>query len=156
FISPDGYIATNAHVVDVIQAGEDKAKDALHKEAMRDIVQTYKDDLRKLNEDQIRRVLNTVEMTSLKKINVVVLPNGDHPSYDIKSYGAPVGEGKDCAIIKISTKNAPTLPVGDSARVQLQDHIFVIGYPGVADIQGVLDEKSQLEASITDGSVSAI
>src|SRR5262249_47776730 len=71
-------------------------------------------------------------------------------------YGAPIGEGKDCAIIKINSKNAPTLVIGDASKVQIQDRIYVIGYPGVADVQGVLDEKSQLEASITDGAISAI
>src|SRR5262249_55557250 len=34
--------------------------------------------------------------------------------------------------------------------------VYVIGYPGVADVNGLLDEKSQLEASITDGAISAV
>jgi hypothetical protein len=95
-------------------------------------------------------------LTSLKKLAFVVLPNGDKLQYDIKAYGAPVGEGKDCSIIKVVANNAPTLPVGDSTKVQVQDHVTAIGYPGVADLTGLLDEKSQLEASITDGKISAI
>jgi hypothetical protein len=86
----------------------------------------------------------------------VILPNGERAAYDIKAYGAPIGEGKDCAVIKIPTKNAPTLVIGDSQKVQIQDRVYVIGYPGVADVNGLLDEKSQLEASITDGAISAI
>src|SRR4029079_4883569 len=39
-------------------------------------------------------------------------------------------------------------------KVQLQDHITVVGYPAAADT-AVLDQKSALEASITDGKVSA-
>jgi hypothetical protein len=89
----------------------------------------------------------------------VVLPDGTKKDYEIKAYGAPVGEGgstKDCSIIKIDIENAPTLPIGDSDKVQVQDTMIAIGYPGVADLEGLLDEKSQLEASITDGAVSAI
>ncbi len=156
FISPDGYIATNAHVVQHIREGEEKAREALNQEVLKDIFNSYKADFQRLNQDQIKKIISTVEFGGMKKLNIVVLPNGDHATYDIKSYGAPIGEGKDCAIIKIPARNAPTLVIGESSKVQIQDRIFVIGYPGVADVQGVLDEKSQLEASITDGAISAI
>ena len=61
------------------------------------------------------------------------------------------------AVIKIEVKNAPILKLGDSDKVQLQDHISVFGYPGAADTSqsGALSRKSALEASITDGRVSA-
>ncbi len=156
FISPDGYIATNAHVVSTIHDGEDKAKEALFAVVVQQIVEAYKADFAKMTQEQARKTLSSIELAGLKKINYVVLPNGEHAAYDIKAYGAPVGEGKDCAVIKIPTRNAPTLPIGDSSKVQIQDRVFAVGYPGVADVQGLLDEKSQLEASITDGAVSAM
>ena len=156
FISPDGYVATNAHVVQVIHDGEDKAKELLAQEVIKDIVTTYKADFAKMTQDQARKVLANVEMGEVKKLNFVILPNGERAAYDIKAYGAPIGEGKDCAVIKIPTKNAPTLVMGDSQKVQIQDRVYVIGYPGVADVSGLLDEKSQLEASITDGAISAV
>jgi serine protease Do len=156
FISPDGYVATNAHVVQVIHDGEDKAKEALAQAVIKDIITTYKADFAKMTQDQARKVLANVEMGEIKKLNFVILPNGDRAAYDIKAYGAPIGEGKDCAVIKIPTKNAPTLVIGDSQKVQIQDRVYVIGYPGVADVNGLLDEKSQLEASITDGAISAV
>jgi len=156
FISPDGYVATNAHVVQVIHDGEDKAKELLAQEVIKDIITTYKAEFAKMTQDQARKVLANVEMGEIKKLNFVILPNGERAAYDIKAYGAPIGEGKDCAVIKIPTKNAPTLVIGDSQKVQIQDRVYVIGYPGVADVNGLLDEKSQLEASITDGAISAV
>jgi hypothetical protein len=61
------------------------------------------------------------------------------------------------AILKVQTRNAPTLILGDESSVELQDVIYAIGYPGAADdLVGVLDEKAMLEASITDGHVSAL
>jgi hypothetical protein len=115
-----------------------------------------------MTEAQARAVLGTIKLADVKKLNNVVLPDGTKLSYDIKAFGAPLGggdvldvSGKDCAIIKIAIKHAPTLPIGDSEKVQLQDRIYVIGYPGAADLRQ-LDQKSALEPSITDGAISAI
>ena len=54
-------------------------------------------------------------------------------------------------------KNAPVLKLADSEKVQLQDHVTVIGYPGAADTfnSGLLSSKSSLEATINDGKISA-
>jgi len=60
------------------------------------------------------------------------------------------------AIIKVDAKNAPNLAIGDSDKVSVQDPVIALGYPGVADFEGLFDSKSQLEASITDGAVSAL
>jgi serine protease Do len=149
FISPDGYIATNAHVVQSIREGKEKAISAV--KAM------YYEKFLKggVKPAQALMVARDLEV-SVGPVAYVVLPNGEHANYDIKEYGAPIGEGKDCAVIKINCRNAPTLVIGDSQKVQVEDRIYVVGYPGVADVEGILDEKSQLEASITDGTVSAI
>ena len=156
FLSPDGYIATNAHVVSDIHEGDDKAKDALTKQVWGDIIATYKADFSKMTEPAAIALLRQAQLVDLKKLAFVVLPNGEHLQYDIKAYGAPVGQGKDCAVLKVVTENAPTIPIADSTKVVVQQHILAIGYPGVADLKGLLDEKSQLEASVTSGTVSAI
>jgi len=156
FISPDGYIATNAHVVSDIHDGDDKAKEALTEQVWKEIIQTYEADFQKMGQERALQTLKTAQLVDLKKLAFVVLPNGDHLQYDIKAYGAPVGQGKDCAIIKVVTENAPTIPIADSTKVVVQEHMLAIGYPGVADLKGLLDEKSQLEASVTSGTVSAI
>ena len=156
FISPDGYIATNAHVVSDIHEGDDKAKEALTKQVWGEIIETYKADFNKMTEAAAINLLRQAQLIDLKKLAFVVLPNGEHLQYDIKAYGAPVGQGKDCAVIKVVTENAPTIPIADSTKVVVQQHILAIGYPGVADLKGLLDEKSQLEASVTSGTVSAI
>jgi len=91
----------------------------------------------------------------------VLVPDVSSFPFEIKQYGAPTGEstdqGKDVSIVKIEVKNAPILKLGDSDRVQLQDHVTVIGYPGAADTfqSGMLSQKSAFEASITDGKISA-
>jgi serine protease Do len=155
FMTADGYIATNAHVVADIQAGDEAAKDALKKKLFKDLDTKYHAQLSKMSDQQIRQLADAIRITALKPLRYVVLPNGDKLDYEVKQFGKPA-TGNDCAIIKVKIDNAPTLPIGDSAKSQVEDHVVVIGYPGVADMQDLLDEKSQLEASVTDGAISSL
>lgn len=158
FISSNGYIATNAHVISTTREGDEKAKEALFWQMVQQIGQQLGRDPRTLNHTFINQHSNLI---SFQKFHHVIIPDGSSFPFEIKQYGAPTGEaadqGKDVAIVKIEVKNAPVLKVGDSERVQLQDHVTVIGYPGAADTfnSGLLSQKSAFEASITDGKISA-
>lgn len=155
FITADGFVATNAHVVSDIYGGDDRAKKQLTEDAQREIYGHYRDVLARMSDDQLSRVLAGLKLVKLDRRAYIVLPNGDHLDYEIKQTGVP-GSGRDCAIIKVKTQNAPALPIGDSAKSQVEDHIIVIGYPGVADAKDLLDEKSELQPSVTDGAISAL
>ncbi|MEN3333302.1 MAG: serine protease Do [Blastocatellia bacterium] len=156
FINPNGYIATNAHVTDMTHQGDDKGKEAVLINFISQLARDYNRNPRDVlnNGDLVRGILAKATLQSMTHIHHVITPDGSNFPFEIKAFGAPVGEGKDVSIIKIEIKNAPVLKLGDSDKVQLQDHITVIGYPGAADTD-VLDNKSALEASITDGKVSA-
>jgi S1-C subfamily serine protease len=158
FISSNGYIATNAHVVSTTKEGEEKAKQALFWQMVQQIAKQLGKDPRSLNANFIDQYST---LQSFNKFHHVIMPDGSAYPFEIKQYGAPTGEsadqGKDVAIIKIEVKNAPILKLGDSDKVKLQDHVTVIGYPGAADTfqSGLLDQKSALEATINDGKISA-
>ena len=158
FISSNGYIATNAHVVSFTHDGEDKAKQALFYQMVQQIAQQIGKDARSLNTGFINEH-STLQSFTL--FHHVIIPDGTALPFEIKQYGAPTGEsndqGKDVAVIKIEVKNAPVLKLADSDKVQLQDHVTVIGYPGAADTfnSGLLSSKSALEATINDGKISA-
>jgi S1-C subfamily serine protease len=158
FISSNGYIATNAHVVSSTHDGEEKAKQALFWQLVQQIAQQLGKDPRSLNHSFINEHST---LQGFKLFHHVVIPDGSSFPFEIKQYGAPTGEsndqGKDVAIIKIEIKNAPILKLGDSEKVKLQDHVTVIGYPGAADTfnSGLLDSKSAFEATINDGKISA-
>ena len=155
FMTPDGYIATNAHVVADIHEGDEKAKSQLNVKLLKQIDKQSGGKLSQMSEAQLDQVLAKIKLVELKKLAYVVLPNGDKLDYEIKEYGKP-GTGNDCAIIKVKIENAPTLSIGDSKKSQVEDHIVVIGYPGVADFEDLLDAKSQLQASVTDGAISSL
>jgi V8-like Glu-specific endopeptidase len=157
FISNNGYIATNAHVVSTTHDGEQKAKEALFWQFVNQIAKQFNKEPR-----SIASFLNEhSEFQSLQLFHHVIIPDGSAFPFEIKQYGAPTGEGndqgKDVAVIKIEVKNAPILKLADSDKVQLQDHVTVIGYPGAADTfnSGLLSSKSALEATINDGKISA-
>lgn len=155
FMTPDGYIATNAHVVADIKNGEDVAKKALLQQLYKDIQKQYGSELAKMTPAQLDIVERSIKLISVEARHYIVMPDGTKLDYEIKEYGKP-GTGNDCAIIKVKIENAPTLPIGDSAKSQVEDHIVVIGYPGVADFADLLDDKSQLQASVTDGAISSL
>lgn len=155
FMTPDGYIATNAHVVSDIHDGDDAAKKTLYEMLIKELDKAYASQIARMSNAQIRQLLDAIKLVDFEKRAYVVLPNGDKLAYEIKSYGKP-GSGRDAAIIKVKTENAPTLPVGDSSKTQVADQIVVIGYPGVADMKVLLDEKSLLQASVTDGAISSL
>lgn len=155
FITEDGYIATNAHVVSSIHDGDAKAKEALERALYAELDRKYAAQLARLSRHQLQQLIASIKMVSLKKLAYVVLPNGDQLDYEIKQMGAS-GTGRDCALLKVKTAGAPSLPIGDSEKSQVADAIVVIGYPGVADFEQLLDEKSQLQASVTDGTISSL
>jgi S1-C subfamily serine protease len=161
FINSSGYIATNAHVVSTTHDGEDKAKETLFSQLLGQVGKYYQKDPREFNRDTINYIFSRSRLTGYKLYHHVIIPDGSVFPFEIKQYGAPTGEsndqGKDVAVVKIEVKNAPVLLLGDSDKLKLQDHVTVIGYPGAADTfnTGTLDQKSQLEASITDGKLSA-
>jgi hypothetical protein len=158
FISTNGYIATNAHVVSFTHDGEEKAKQALFWQMVQQIGKQLGKEPRSLNVNFINQYS---QFQSFKQIHHVFIPDGSSFPFEIKQYGAPTGEsqdqGKDVAIVKIEVKNAPILKLSDSDKVKLQDHVTVIGFPGAADTfnSGLLDSKSAFEATINDGKISA-
>lgn len=162
-INPDGYVLTNAHVVEMTKNGDEKAQERLFEQLVVIVAQRLAQEegynARELvqNANFIQAVRSNARLVDMKHFHHVILPSGEPLPFEIKEFGAPVGQGKDVAVVKIETKNAPTLRIGNSDQVQLQDHVTVFGYPGAADTfdSGILDSKSALEASITDGKLSA-
>jgi hypothetical protein len=161
FLNPDGYIATNAHVTQPYHDGDEKMKDAAWESLFAQVAVDNNIDPRRLTREQKVFIYQHSQITGFQAIHHVLIPNGTPYTFEIKGYGAPVGEGenwKDVSIIKIEVKNAPVILFGDSDKVNLQDHVTVIGYPGAANTTQdphMLDKKSELESSITDGKVSA-
>jgi V8-like Glu-specific endopeptidase len=161
FISSNGYIATNAHVVSTTREGEAKAKQILFWQMVHQVAHRLGREARTFSRSDLNQLDQYSSLQNFQRFHHVIIPDGTALPFEIKQYGAPTGEnidqGKDVAVIKIEVKNAPILKLADSDKVQLQDHVTVIGYPGAADTfqSGMLSARSALEATINDGKISA-
>ena len=161
FINSSGYIVTNAHVVSLFHEintkGEEAGQEVLFYQLLQQVARDYNVDPNALTRENIVFVRNYSRLTGMKIFHHVIIPDGSVYEFEEKQYGAPTGQGKDVAVVKVEVKNAPVLILGDSEKLNLQDHVTVLGYPGAADTfnTGILDSKSVLEASITDGKISA-
>ncbi|MEO8703195.1 MAG: trypsin-like peptidase domain-containing protein [Kofleriaceae bacterium] len=158
FVSADGFVVTNAHVVEDIKLGEAAAKEKAFAALAQKLQKQYGTEIAQMSEDQRITLVRELQASATAVANNnIVLPDGTKLEYTVKAYGKP-GEGNDVAVIKVDTKDAPNLALADTDKVQVQDKLLAIGYPGAADMQGtgLLDEKSQLEASINEGAVSAM
>lgn len=157
-ISPNGYIVTNAHVVEIAKL--DNAQIIKNEIAQMsvEISQAFNASYGvNFKPDALAAYLEAhLKAQTVEKVIKVILPGGgEFLDGEIKSYGAPVGEGKDVAVIKIEKNNLPSIILGDSEKVQLQNNIWLFGYPAAADSQ-LLSKESILVVSITDGKVSAV
>jgi serine protease Do len=161
FINPDGYIVTNAHVATLTKQGSDVCKERLLTAFLRQLATDYHEEPDALlnNRPLVTRILQQSTLERFQPVHHVVLPDGTALPFDIKAFGTPTSkagpEGKDVAILKVQVKHAPTLRLGTSDTLQTLDPVLAVGYPAAADT-GALTAKARLEATFTDGKLSAI
>ena len=149
-ISSNGYIVTNAHVVEATQMKDEDIANAAFEQLVSIMADYFKVDY----ETAYQYMLSYTKYTGIKKVLKVILPGGDVLDGEVKSYGAPVNEGKDVTVLKIEGKNLPTLPLGNSDDIQNQDNIWVSGYPAAGD-SDLLSPDSSLVSSMNAGQISA-
>ena len=155
-INPNGYIVTSANVI-----GKKECKNRLADNISRTIKEKYREEKKpgeiktSLDEGESGSYYSHDQLVMLPNANVDLLP------FKIKESGRDEGEfskiDNDVAIIKIPVTNAPTLELGDSNQVEIQDRILTVGYPTTADIKlgQDLTEESYYEASVQEGSISS-
>lgn len=159
-ISSNGYIVTNAHVVEAVHREEKDTYNVMYQLLFADIYSRFKQ-IDPYNADiyiqEVERNFDLyVSPGQLQRVSVVVLPGGDEQPFDIKAYGKPIGEGKDVAILKINATNLPVIAIEDGeGEMSGSTHVQFAGYPGKADLEGLLDTKSQLEATFSEATVSS-
>lgn len=176
-ITPDGFIITNGHVVEMYhESNETVLRQRLLFQALNDAGVFAAPDPETgrvpTEEEAIRRTIELYDEASiaLKKDLVAVLQNGRVLEASVREYSPPVvpfpgkislpgvgnfDNGRDVAVLKVSARDLPTMRLGNSDGSAIGEEIFVAGYPGSAALDA-LSEASTLEASFTRGQVAAL
>lgn len=173
FVTPDGYLVTNAHVV---ATEGDELKQGLVENALTQLIdQDVRDFASELgNPDEqtlqlLRKAcvefyvstmrLGNVERTVDVQLGVGVpgvanTQKGMRAEVIPGAMGTPI-PGKDVAILKIQGTDFPTLRIGDDKALSVGDKIFPLGFPADATFFPAFDPASINESSLTAGLVSA-
>ncbi len=174
-IHPDGWIATNGHVVKPVYKD-----DAEHRATFLQVAADAAcgPALKTLPASQRRKRLAAIlqdrenrKGVKLTKTLAVFLPAEKRTVYPavVKAYSGPIEptllpkDGSlptppmlDGAIIKIEATNLPVVRLAPSTQqVYLGDQVFIVGYPGVVLWHDYLSKKSRAEATVTYGRISA-
>jgi len=176
-IHPDGWIATNGHVVMAIQKpDEEHVADFLAagaKAACGPGLSKLPEKRRAARMEAILKDPENRKGVKLTKRLEVFLPTGEgrqgYPAV-IKAYSPPIDPDRlpkdgskpdppmwDAAIIKIEASNLPTVRLAPSIgqTVTLGQQVIIVGFPGVVVWHDFLSKKSRVEATVTFGRVSA-
>jgi S1-C subfamily serine protease len=176
FITEDGTVVTNCHVVD--EAGDDIRRKFILS-AFRQVTEsninalqaawsvTFSDDQKELLYNTFAKVYSSIQSILLENFqkNIYVVyatdTSGNQPASktaiaQLISKGQSM-PGKDVAILKIENRQPlPVLRLADSLLPRIGDGIFVFGYPDPVSRNEYLSAESILEPSLTTGIVSGI
>ena len=176
-VTPDGYLITNAHVVQEdeeylyryfamsnLQEQADTDINELLAEMRRAGYEPTQDELDALYNAYFNLLAQSFDLNNLRAGYKCVLGNVT-PGSDISVRGIgmdlrKIGEpypGKDIAILKIEGQsNLPTVTLGDDAAMRTGDRVYAMGYPGAATLHDSIDlNQSMQEPTLTQGIISA-
>jgi hypothetical protein len=163
---PDGYIITNGHVVAAANLKDAQAQDDLRRGIRQDVfneqlVPAFERLLKKDlsgHEDELAQAIKLRMSYSVPELKVYLANRASYMG-EIKAYSDPVTKGgKDVAIVKIDANNLPTVKLGDSDKLHMQEQIRAIGYPGAASPLNLklLSNESVFVPTVTNGHISAL
>jgi S1-C subfamily serine protease/rhodanese-related sulfurtransferase len=175
FVDGRGWLVTNAHVVDPVQRTPPWVAHELKKKAIdqacvepalkaRGLMRGQNPEL----EERIRREANARALSTaqveLEPQLTVLLSNGVSLPAEVKKFSPPIGlgadnkplpdSGRDLALLRVKEGVYPAIALG-TRDPQLGDPVHILGFPGVVLSHELLNRSATLEASVTNGSVSA-
>jgi len=150
FISPSGWVITNAHVV---SPAHQPQKSITEQQIDTGVRQACGD----VGEQVLAAATARASIKLAPSISVI-LSNGIRLPATVVKYSPPVaGEGlsgRDLALVKLEAADMPSLTLGDSSNAKIGDPIHILGFPGVVLSHELLNASAKVEASVTNGAIS--
>lgn len=170
FITSNGYILTNAHVVELLpeQARLMVVQQISQQEVLNEL-QRYADyfGVQRMNEELlsetaavlIESMAGFVQLTAITPSYYVETGlTIQNPSYQLPASLVVKGNsipGKDVAILKSNIVNAPTVALGKASELEIGDDLYLLGYPGDIDQNEILLQTVMEEPTFGSGSASS-
>ena len=142
------------------QQNKVKLSDAEKQNVLRDLYLKHKDSLKISLKKDIQVILSNKKVypAEVKEYSPAVTPliggGTGTMSTQVLGVNKMMRTGKDVSILKIEDRNFPTVRLADSAKVQIGETIYVIGYPAAAESSVLSEESKLIEQSITTGHIS--
>lgn len=167
-INAGGWILTSGHVVEKTRDPVALQRELTRNGAIAALLENLPvDELRRLHRDDaldgyVNMLIAQSELKNVRVINTVELSNGSRHNFKVERYSPALNQGgTDLAVLRVPRANLPVLLLGDSDVVRVGESIWAIGYPAVASstdevIGGWLSSDSDLEATLTPGTITAI
>jgi len=179
-VSPDGYLVTNAHVVNADTSPEAELYGRLAYASRRGLRESLADaDYTDSQRVQVEDILLEKLMTYYREhaqisgaetsFNVLNGEAGPDDEIQVESWSASVetqgtvvteanGEqswGRDIAILDVDQENLPSVTLGSATDLSTGDELFVVGYPDIGIGDYFEDREQTLKPTLTKGVVSA-
>lgn len=175
-VTPDGYLVTNAHVVETdeeelnvqfamssLEQYAVEAADLFEEEMRRSGYQMSQTEWDGIANEYYYLLAQSMEVENLQTSYQCFIGNVA-PGSDVSAKGKgldlrKIGEsipGKDVAILKADGGNFPTVTLGDDAKLRTGDRVYAMGYPAVATLSDTLNVAQAIqEPTLTQGIISA-
>jgi S1-C subfamily serine protease len=167
-VHPDGIILTSGHVISLVRDPAAVQRELARNGAATALLARYPiDSLRALErtgalEPLISMLAQAGSLRQIRTWREVELSNGLTVPFSITDFSPSLRDhGDDVAVLRIAAHDLPTVTLGDSEKVRIQDAVLVFGFPSVASstdetIGGWLSQETDLEATVNRGSITAI
>lgn len=163
--NPSGFILTSATVTNSVADRTLREAAVRRSGAVSALVRHFTaDPLRQMARDSrleplVERLARAGELSELSIVEDVELANGERYGFE-RRRTSDAADDLDVAVIRIRRRNLPSIRVGASAPVRVQDPVWVVGYPSVASerdevVGGWVLKDADLEATLTAGVVTS-
>jgi hypothetical protein len=165
-INPAGYILTSAALVRSVEDRKATEVAIRRNGAEAALVRHFTaEPLRKLAKEKkleplVDRLAAAGSVTDLSFVEDVELANGERYGFDLRRTSDQAAE-LNVAVIRVRRRNLPSIRVGVSAPVRVDDPLWIVGYPSVVTVRdevvgGWLLRDADLESSLNPGVVTSV